>query len=39
MFDELSAEIMPSLIKGTTTTTKQNVDPAVHLVYLRVKSL
>jgi hypothetical protein len=34
MFDQLSAEILASLIKGsprTTRTTKQNVDPAVHL--------
>jgi hypothetical protein len=42
MFDQLSAEILVSLIKGfpttTTTTTKQNVDPAVHFVYSRVKS-
>jgi hypothetical protein len=34
MFDQLSAEILASLIKGfpttTTTTTKQNVDPAVY---------
>jgi hypothetical protein len=44
MFDELSAEILASLIKGfpttrtrTTRTTKQNVDPAVHFVYSRVK--
>jgi hypothetical protein len=40
MFDQLSAEILASLIKGfprtTTTTTKQNVDPAVHFVYSRV---
>jgi hypothetical protein len=45
MFDQLSAEILGSLIKGfprtttrtttTTTTTKQNVDPAV---YSRVKT-
>jgi hypothetical protein len=43
MFDQLSAEIPASLIKGflrtTTTTTKQNVDPAVHFVYSRVKTL
>jgi hypothetical protein len=47
MFDQLSAEILASLIKGfprtttttTTTTTKQNVDPAVHFVYSRVKML
>jgi hypothetical protein len=44
MFDQLSAEIPASLIKGflrttTTTTTKQNVDPAVHFVYSRVKFL
>jgi hypothetical protein len=41
MFDQLSAEIRASLIKGfprTTTTTKQNVDPAVYYVYSRVKS-
>jgi hypothetical protein len=48
MFDQLSAEILASLIKGfptttrtrttTTTTTKQNVDPAVHFVYSRVKN-
>jgi hypothetical protein len=45
MFDQLSAEIPASLIKGflrttrttTTITTKQNVDPAVHFVYSRVK--
>jgi hypothetical protein len=43
MFDQLSAEILASLIKGfprtttTTRTTKQNVDPAVHFVYSRVK--
>jgi hypothetical protein len=45
MFDQLSAEIPASLIKGfltttrtrTTRTTKQNVDPAVHFVYSRVK--
>jgi hypothetical protein len=48
MFDQLSAEILASLIKGfpttttttttrTTTTTKQNVDPAVHFVYSQVK--
>jgi hypothetical protein len=46
MFDQLSAEILASLIKGfptttrtttRTTTTKQNVDPAVHFVYSRVK--
>jgi hypothetical protein len=47
MFDQLSAEILASLIKGfprtrtrtTTTTTKQNVDPAVHFVYSRVKNI
>jgi hypothetical protein len=43
MFDQLSAEILASLIKGfprtTTTTTKQNVDPAVHFAYSRVKKL
>jgi hypothetical protein len=47
MFDQLSAEIPASLIKGfpttttttTTTTTKQNVDPAVHFVYSRVKNV
>jgi hypothetical protein len=44
MFGQLSAEILASLIKGfprttrTTTPTKPNVDPAVHFVYLRVKS-
>jgi hypothetical protein len=38
MLDQLSAEIMPSLIKGVTTTTKQNVNPAVYYVYSRVKS-
>jgi hypothetical protein len=47
MFDQLSAEILASLIKGfpttttrttTRTTTKQNVDPAVHFVYSRVKT-
>jgi hypothetical protein len=39
IFDQLSAEILASLIKGfpTTTTTKQNVDPAVYYVYSRVK--
>jgi hypothetical protein len=42
MSDQLLAEILASLIKGfprttTTTTTKQNVDPAVHFVYSRVK--
>jgi hypothetical protein len=41
MFDKLSAEIPASLIKGfprtRTTTTKQNVDPAVHFVYSQVK--
>jgi hypothetical protein len=45
MFDQLLAEILASLIKGfprtttrtRTTTTKQNVDPAVHFVYSRVK--
>jgi hypothetical protein len=42
MFDQLSAEILASLIKGppttttTTTTTKQNVNPAVHGGTLRV---
>jgi hypothetical protein len=45
MFDQLSAEIVPSLIKGvttpktiptTTTTTKQNVDPSVNCVYWRI---
>jgi hypothetical protein len=49
MFDQLSAEILASLIKGfptttrttttTTTTTKQNVDPAVHFVYSRVTNI
>jgi hypothetical protein len=42
MFDQLSAEILASLIRRrrtrTTTTTKQNVDPAAHFVYSRVKS-
>jgi hypothetical protein len=45
MFDQLSAEILASLIKGfprtttttTTTTTKQNVDPAIYYIYSRVK--
>jgi hypothetical protein len=42
MFDQLSDEILASLIKGfprtrTTTTTKQNVDPAVYYVYSRIK--
>jgi hypothetical protein len=41
MFDQLSAEILANLIKGfpttRTTTTKQNVDPAVYYVYSRVK--
>jgi hypothetical protein len=41
MFDQLSAEILASLIKGVTpttpTTTKQNVDPAEYCVYSRVK--
>jgi hypothetical protein len=42
MFDQLSADILASLIKGfprttTTTTTKQNVDPAVYYAYSRVK--
>jgi hypothetical protein len=38
----MSAEILASLIKGfprTTTTTKQNVDPAVYYVYSRVKNI
>jgi hypothetical protein len=46
MFDQLSAEILASLIKGfprtattRTTTTKQNVDPAVYYVYSRVKMI
>jgi hypothetical protein len=40
MFDQLSAEILASLIKGfPRTTTKQNVDPAVHFVYSRVKNI
>jgi hypothetical protein len=47
MFDQLSAEIPASLIKGfptttrttTRTTTKQNVDPAVHFVYSPVKNI
>jgi hypothetical protein len=44
MFEELLADILASLIKGfprtrtRTTTTKQNVDPAVYYVYSRVKS-
>jgi hypothetical protein len=46
MFDQLSAAILASLIKGfprttrttRTTRTKQNVDPAVHFVYSRVKT-
>jgi hypothetical protein len=44
MFDQLSAEIVPSLIKGVTTpttpttTTKQNVYPAVYYVYSRIKT-
>jgi hypothetical protein len=42
MFDQLSAEILASLIKGfprtRTTTTKQNVDPAVYYVYSQVKN-
>jgi hypothetical protein len=36
-----SKEIMPSLIKGvtsTTTTTKQNVDHAVYYVYFQVRA-
>jgi hypothetical protein len=44
MFDQLSAEIVPNLTKGrhnsnsnNKTTTKQNVYPAVHCVYSRVK--
>jgi hypothetical protein len=40
MFDQLSAEILASLIKGfptPTPTTKQNVDPAVYYIYSRVK--
>jgi hypothetical protein len=42
MFDQMSPEILASLIKGsmptaTTTTTKQNVKPAVYCVYSRVK--
>jgi hypothetical protein len=42
MFDQLSAEILASLIKGfprTTTTTKQNIDQVVHFVYSRVKTV
>jgi hypothetical protein len=39
MLDQLSAEILASLIKGLPRTTKQNVDPAVYYVYSRVKSL
>jgi hypothetical protein len=40
MFDQLSAGILPSLIKGAPSAapTKQNVDPAVHFVYSRVKT-
>jgi hypothetical protein len=41
MFDQLSAEIVPSLIKGVKTpptTTKQNVDPAVHVRILAGKN-
>jgi hypothetical protein len=39
MFDQQSADILASLIKGfPTTTTKQNVDPAVYYVYSRVKT-
>jgi hypothetical protein len=40
MFDQLSAETEPSLIKGVTTTpptTKQNVDPAEHIHVLAGK--
>jgi hypothetical protein len=37
MFYQLLAEILASLIKGPPTT-KQNVYPAVHCVYSRVKS-
>jgi hypothetical protein len=41
MFDQLSAEILASLIKGVTpttpTTTKQNEDPAVYCIYSQVK--
>jgi hypothetical protein len=36
LLDQLSAGILPSLIKGAPRT-KQNVDPAVHFVYSRVK--
>jgi hypothetical protein len=43
MFDQLSADILASLIKSfprtTRTTTMQNVEPAVHFVYSRVKFL
>jgi hypothetical protein len=43
MFDQLSAEILPSLIKGVPTTTpttpKQNVDPAEHVRVLAGKNL
>jgi hypothetical protein len=42
MFDQLSVEIVPSLIKGVTTTTpttKQNVDPAVHVCVLAGKKI
>jgi hypothetical protein len=42
LFDQLTAKILASLIKGfpttrtttTTTTTKQNVDPAVPRAYV-----
>jgi hypothetical protein len=37
MFYQLLAEILASLSKGPPTT-KQNVYPAVHCVYSRVKS-
>jgi hypothetical protein len=44
MFDQLSDDILASLIKGfprttTTTTTKQNVDPAVYYVYSQEKMM
>jgi hypothetical protein len=42
MFDQLSAETEPILIKGVPTpptpTTKQNVDPAVHIRVLAGKN-
>jgi hypothetical protein len=42
MFYQLSALIVPSLVKGSKmpgTTAKQNLDPAVYCVNLRVKIL